>query len=177
MNLIRIMPVEENATLDSALRWGRFCIRPPNSPHIVQPPGKGVKEPMFKKVMITVVPLILMFMGTAATAGEAEPFVTLMTHDSFAVGEETLKAFEQEAGVKLKIIKTGDAGAALSQAILSKKNPLADVFFGVDNTFLSRALKAGIFAAYSSPMLGKIPKELRLDSHNRLLPVDFGMSV
>ena len=100
--------------------------------------------------------------------------MTLMTHDSFAVGRATLKAFEEQTGLELKIIKTGDAGAALSQAILSKNNPLADVFFGVDNTFLSRALKSGIFAAYSSPGLAGIPAELRLDRHNRLLPVDFG---
>ena len=33
------------------------------------------------------------------------------------------------------IPKSGDAGLALNKAILSKNNPLADVFYGVDNTF------------------------------------------
>src|SRR2546430_13588649 len=58
------------------------------------------------------------------------------------------KAFEQQEGVSVQILKSGDAGAALNKAIIGKDNPLADVFFGVDNTFLTRALKAGIFEPY-----------------------------
>ena len=99
---------------------------------------------MFQKTLTTAF-IVLVLAAVPAWAGADRPFVTLMTHDSFAVGEATLKAFEQRSGLELKIIKTGDAGAALSQAILAKNNPLADVFFGVDNTFLSRALKADIF--------------------------------
>ena len=45
------------------------------------------------------------------------------------------------------MLKGGDAGAMVNQAILTKSNPLGDVLYGVDNTFLSRALDAGIFAA------------------------------
>jgi thiamine transport system substrate-binding protein len=62
----------------------------------------------------------------------------------------------------------------LNQAILSKNNPLADVLFGVDNTFISRALKADIFIPYRSPMLTAIADDLKLDASHRLLPVDFG---
>jgi len=100
--------------------------------------------------------------------------VRLMTHDSFAIGEHILKQFEAQHGVSIEILKSGDAGAALTQAILSKNNPLADVFYGVDNTFMSRALNAGIFLSYDSPMLDRIPAALKLDPENRLLPVDFG---
>jgi len=63
---------------------------------------------------------------------------------------------------------------ALNKAILSKNNPLADVFYGVDNTFLSRALDEGIFETYASPALADIPAEFKLDAQNRALPVDFG---
>ena len=48
------------------------------------------------------------------------------------------------------------------------------MFFGVDNTFMSRALKAGIFEPYNAPGLADIRQDLRLDPQNRLLPVDFG---
>jgi thiamine transport system substrate-binding protein len=51
---------------------------------------------------------------------------------------------------------------------------MADIFFGVDNTFLSRALKADIFQSYKSPLLAQIPDYLKLDPKNRLLPVDYG---
>ena len=97
-----------------------------------------------------------------------------MTHDSFDVSKELVESFEKENGVKIRFLKSGDAGAALIQAILSKKNPLADVFFGVDNSFLSRALTADIFQRYNSPLLEKIPAHLKLDDQNRLLPVDYG---
>jgi thiamine transport system substrate-binding protein len=104
----------------------------------------------------------------------AQKSITLMSHDSFDISKEVLVAFEKENDVKIRFLKSGDAGAALVQAILSKGNPLADVFFGVDNTFLSRALDAGIFREYNSPLLSTIPDNLKLDSKNRLLPVDYG---
>jgi len=102
------------------------------------------------------------------------PHVVLMAHDSFAVSQGLLDNFKHENGLEIKILKGGDAGAALNQAILSKKNPLADVFFGVDNTFMGRALAADIFKPYASPLLEHIPDSLKLDPTNRLLPVDFG---
>ncbi len=104
----------------------------------------------------------------------AEKTLTVMTHDSFNVTKEVIAEFEQANQVTVRFLKSGDAGTALVQAILSKNNPLADVFYGVDNTFLSRALEANIFQPYGSPMLADIPSGLRLDPQNRMLPVDFG---
>ncbi len=60
----------------------------------------------------------------------------IMTHDSFAISEEALYAFETDE-INVQFLKSGDTGTALNKAILSKENPLADVFYGVDNTFLS----------------------------------------
>ncbi|MDW8227293.1 MAG: thiamine ABC transporter substrate-binding protein, partial [Anaerolineales bacterium] len=97
-----------------------------------------------------------------------------MTHDSFAVSEEVIAAFERENNVTVVFLASGDTGEALNKAILSKEAPIADVFFGVDNTFLSRALEAGIFEPYNSPLLAEIPAEFRLDPQNRALPVDYG---
>lgn len=104
----------------------------------------------------------------------AEETLTLMTHDSFTVSRELIARFEKQNQVKLRVLKAGDAGAALVQAILSRKNPMADVFFGVDNTFFSRAINADIFQSYSSPLLKDIPARFKLDENNRLLPVDYG---
>lgn len=110
-----------------------------------------------------------------AACGPKEPAtLKLMTHDSFNVSEEVLQAFEQENNVVVELLPSGDAGAALNQAILSKDNPIADVFFGVDNTFLSRALDAGIFEYYNSPMLDQVPDEFKLDPENYMLPIDYG---
>jgi len=106
-----------------------------------------------------------------AKAGET---ITLMSHDSFNISKKTIELFEKENNVTIRFLKAGDAGAALIQAILSKKNPLADVFFGIDNSFISRALQADIFFPYNSPQLANIPDHLKLDKQNRLLPVDYG---
>ncbi|GJM41936.1 MAG: thiamine ABC transporter substrate-binding protein [Ardenticatenaceae bacterium] len=120
--------------------------------------------------------LILLLLVTAVSAcGSDEPeVITLMSHDSFAISEVTIAAFEEKYGVTVELLPSGDTGAALNQAILAKDAPLADVFFGVDNTFMGRALTAEIFEPYNSPLLAEIPDDLELDAENRLLPVDFG---
>ena len=130
---------------------------------------------------ITGLLLIILFLTACGTGGDtavpendAPAKLTLMTHDSFAISEEVLQAFEAENNVTVEILPSGDAGAAVNQAILAKDNPLADLFFGVDNTFMSRALEADIFEAYESPALGSIRDDLKLDESNRLLPVDYG---
>ncbi len=110
----------------------------------------------------------------ASTVQPGPVTLTVMTHDSFAASKDVIAAFEQANNAKLSFLKSGDAGAALNRAILSKDAPLADVFYGVDNTFLSRALDAGIYVPYASPLLNSIPAEFKLDPQNRALPVDFG---
>jgi thiamine transport system substrate-binding protein len=97
-----------------------------------------------------------------------------MTHDSFAISEEVLVEFEREHGIRVEFIASGDTGSALNKAILSRGNPIADVFYGVDNTFLSRALDEEIFTPYRSALLAEIPDHFKLDPLNRALPVDFG---
>lgn len=98
----------------------------------------------------------------------------VMTHDSFSISEEVLEAFESEYGISVEFLPSGDTGTALNKAILSKGNPIADVFYGVDNTFLSRALEESIFIPYESPLLEEIPDQFKLDSTYATLPVDFG---
>jgi thiamine transport system substrate-binding protein len=108
-------------------------------------------------------------------AAPAEPrILTVMTHDSFAASEEVIRAFELDNNAVVKILPSGDTGSALNKAILSKGNPIADVFYGVDNTFLSRALSEDIFEAYRSPALDGFPADFVLDEQARLLPVDYG---
>jgi thiamine transport system substrate-binding protein len=130
----------------------------------------AMKKPISTIVALTVFGLSLL-VGPPARAQET---VTLMTHDSFNVSPEVIALFETANHATVRFLKAGDAGAALVQAILSKNNPMADVFFGVDNTYFSRALAADIFQPHASPLLSRIPAHLQLDPQHRLLPVDFG---
>ena len=79
--------------------------------------------------------------------------ITLVTHDSFAVSKSVLRRVHEADRHQGEGPAGGDAGAALNQVILTKSNPIGDVFFGVDNTFLSRALDAGVFAKYAPSAL------------------------
>lgn len=105
---------------------------------------------------------------------EAPITLTLMTHDSFSVSEEVIAEFESAHNVKIVLLPSGDAGAMLNQAILAKDDPLADLLFGVDNTFMSRALEEDIFEVYESAGLSDVDKNLQLDDTDRLTPIDFG---
>ena len=124
-----------------------------------------------KKILILLT-LHILVLSACALKGPAE--LTVMTHDSFAVSEDVVQAFEDANKVKVTFLASGDTGAALNKAILTKDAPLADVFYGVDNTFLSRALEADIFETYQSPVLAGIPTAFKLDSTNHLSPVDYG---
>ena len=123
----------------------------------------------FLLILFLLVPTLL-----SACTPERPVTLTVMTHDSFAASESVITFFEQTNHVKVFFLKSGDGGVALNKAILSRDAPLADVFYGVDNTFLSRALDAGIFEPYASPLLEKIPVVFQLDPQNRALPVDYG---
>lgn len=107
------------------------------------------------------------------SSGEAA-VLTVGTHDSFAVSEDVVAAFEEATGARVQFLPLGDAGAAVNKMILAKDAPLVDVFFGTDNTFLTRALGDDVFEPYASPLLEAIPDAFELDAEHRLLPVDVG---
>ncbi|MEU2790703.1 thiamine ABC transporter substrate-binding protein [Streptomyces sp. NPDC007100] len=114
--------------------------------------------------------------GSGDSGGSADPkTVTLVSHDSFNASKSVLEEFTKQTGYKVNVLKGGDAGKAVNQAILSKNNPQGDVFFGIDNTLLSRGLKEGIFSPYEAKGLASVPGELQLDkAEHRVTPVDYG---
>ncbi|WP_327326361.1 thiamine ABC transporter substrate-binding protein [Streptomyces sp. NBC_01210] len=113
--------------------------------------------------------------SSASDGGSKPKTVTLVSHDSFAASASVLKEFTKETGYTVKVLKSGDAGAALNKEILTKGSPQGDVFFGVDNTLLSRALDNGLFTPYEAKGLGQVNDEAQLDKDkHRVTPVDTG---
>ena len=100
--------------------------------------------------------------------------VTLLTHDSFALSPETLEAFTESTGIEVEQLAAGDAGALVAQACLTAGEPLGDVLFGIDNTFLQRGLDCDMFEPYESPGLAGVPDHFELDGEHRVTPIDFG---
>jgi thiamine transport system substrate-binding protein len=127
--------------------------------------------------------LLALLMAAAACGRGAPPVgdgstaipggtVRLLTHDSFLVSEEVLAAFTAATGLEVEVLPAGDAGSMVNQAVLTAGNPVADVLFGVDNTFLSRALEADLFLPYQSPARAGLIDGLGADP--RVTPIDFG---
>lgn len=127
---------------------------------------------MRKNFAITLI--LILGLITPACASTEPQTLTVMTHDSFAVSESVIQEFEKANNIKVIFIKNGDAGSILNQAILTKNAPIADILYGVDNTFLSRALDEDLFIPYQSPQITSIDPTLILDSQYRVSPVDFG---
>ncbi|MFI1868476.1 thiamine ABC transporter substrate binding subunit [Streptomyces jumonjinensis] len=138
-----------------------------------------------KKMAVTALAAALGVSTLAACGGESSSgdsagekpskTVTLVSHDSFAASDAVLKEFTEQTGYQVKVLKSGDAGVALNKEILTKGSPQGDVFFGVDNTLLSRALDNGLFTPHRAKGLDRVAEEVQLDAgEHRVTPVDTG---
>jgi len=108
-----------------------------------------------------------------STGDLAGTSITLMTHDSFFVSEGVLESFTETTGIEVEQVAAGDAGQLVTSAVLSAGNPAADVMFGIDNSFMCRALESDVFVPYQAET-GPIVNGLTSDPHNRLTPIDYG---
>ena len=95
---------------------------------------------MLRNLIFILIALLVTALAACASNEPESREIALMTHDSFDVSEEVIAIFEEAEGVTVTILPSGDAGTALNQAILAREDPLADVLYGVDNTFMGRAL-------------------------------------
>ncbi len=138
-----------------------------------------------KRVLVAAAAAVVVAAGCGSSAKHAAPSgpasstvpprittVTLLTHSSFAASKAVLADFTRQTGYKLKIVQPSDAGVMVNEAILRKKNPVADALFGVDNTFLTRALDAGIFDPYVAHGLDTVRAALQADPQHRVTPID-----
>jgi thiamine transport system substrate-binding protein len=115
--------------------------------------------------------LVTTMLLSACSTQEARPLV-LLTHDSFEVSTAVLEEFTARTGITVSIVPIGDAGSALNRVILTADDPEGDLLFGVDSTFLTRALDADLFLPYEADDLALVDPALRADP--RVTPVTFG---
>ena len=99
-----------------------------------------------KKIALFAASLLLL----SGCAGPENTLVRLAAHDSFVMSDELIDQFESDTGYELEIIRLGDTGSLTNQLILTKNAPVADAFFGIDNTFYGRADAEGIFGSTPS---------------------------
>lgn len=94
----------------------------------------------------------------------------VMVHSSFALPKPLLAQFEAQNGIKLAIIKGGDAGEMLNKLILTRTKPVADAVFGIDNTLVGKALAAGVL----EPILPQTTTAPDANLGPALAAVDYG---
>ena len=129
---------------------------------------------MRSAIVVAVATAVAIAGASIGLAASGARKVVLVTHDSFAISKATKASFEKQSGLKLRILQSGDAGAALNRALLTAGKPEGDVFFGVDNNLLSRALGGKLFDAYAPAALAQVGRRYDLDPSHRLVPVDHG---
>ncbi|MFN8530757.1 MAG: thiamine ABC transporter substrate-binding protein [Anaerolineae bacterium] len=118
--------------------------------------------------------VLLIGLPAAAQDSTSDTTLTVIAHDSFAYSESVMQQFTDATGITVEVVRLGDAGAMVNQAVLTRDNPLGDVMFGVDNTFLGRALAADLFIPYEAAGLEDIPEAFKLDAEARVTPIDYG---
>ena len=128
---------------------------------------------MSKLPVIALLAVVSMLAAACGSADQDSELV-IMTHDSFDISEELIREFEQANDATVVIQKAGDAGEALVRAILEKGNPSADLLYGIDNTYLGRALDEEIFDKYKPELLDQVPAHLILDDTGHVTSVDYG---
>lgn len=131
-----------------------------------------------KRVPRTVLAFALLLAACSEQSGdEATPeSLKLIAHDSFASAAVEIGAFDgftEDTGIEVEVIAAGDAGSLVNQAVLTRDNPLADVLFGIDDTFLSRGVDAGIFVEHRSEHIGDVPGGL-VREDGLVTPINFG---
>ena len=105
--------------------------------------------------------------------------ITLVAYESFPTEgtrvNELLGEFTVETGIEVEILVAGDTGTMLSKAELTAGNPEGDVMWGIDSTYLSRAIGSEIFEPYAADGLDAIPTALTdLVPNGEATPVDLG---
>src|SRR5215218_7186741 len=111
--------------------------------------------------------------GSSHGAGNSKD-VVLVTHDSFVLPRSLVKRFEEQSGYHLVVHAAGDGGTLTNKLVLTQGDPTGDVAFGVDNTFASRALDAGVFAETDVPLPPGARRYVVPGDRGRLAPIDTG---
>lgn len=125
-----------------------------------------------RSIAVLAIPMAVL----AGACGVDDPgTITIVAHDSFTPSEGIFDAFTERTGLRVEVLRAGDAGQVVTAAGLTPGNPVGDVLWGVDTTLLSRAIDDGIFEPYRSPNLAAMSPDVVATVPGReATPVDTG---
>jgi thiamine transport system substrate-binding protein len=146
----------------------------------IRPRGGPIRRPLralpalLVAATTTLVLTACSLIGAGSTSDEGSKNVVLVTHDSFVLPKKVIAQFEQQSGYHLVVQAAGDGGTLTNKLVLTQGDPTGDVAFGVDNTFATRALDAGVFAPYDVSLPPGASRYLIPGDDQRLAPIDNG---
>ena len=130
---------------------------------------------IFKKSLQNSLVLAAVCAATLFSVAANAKDLRVIVHSSFDLPKPLLAKFESEAGVKLKIVKGGDSGEMLNKLILTKKAPIADVVYGIDNAQAIKAKAADVLDAYDGSALSKEAQgDSKAEFAGMAVAVDYG---
>lgn len=138
-----------------------------------------MKKHLVALVILTLIALPIFAKGASETLGKDDGNeLTIYCYDTFSSewgsGPTLIPLFEEQTGIKVNVVSTGNALEMLNKAIMEGENCPADLILGISDDSASRAYNSNLFATYKSPALEDIDDELKFDKEYRLLPFDYG---
>jgi len=134
---------------------------------------------MKKIFLLLLVPLLLTGCQTKQTTEETiNNKITVYAYDSLTAEWGLLPAiledFKTQYNAEVDVVSFADNGTMLSQLILEKDNPKADVVIGLDNVNFSKVKENELLATYQSQAADEIPLDLWFDDNYTMTPFDYG---
>jgi thiamine transport system substrate-binding protein len=113
--------------------------------------------------------------GCGGSSTKRTDTIIVATHDSWAMSKDVMAEFTKQTGIKVRIATNGDAGTLTNKLVLTKGDPIADGVYGIDNTFATRAVDAGILASYLPMVTQASVATYRLAGEGgaQLTPIDY----
>ncbi len=99
--------------------------------------------------------IVALALGLSACTNNTVASITLVAHDSFVMSDELIAEYKKTVGPELTIVRAGDVGEMTGKLVLTKDAPIADVVYGIDNTFAS------------------VIDENKVLGENKLVPINF----
>lgn len=116
--------------------------------------------------------LAITLVGTSAACGsdtDSAEEVVLLTHSSFQLPQKLVDKFQDQTGMKLKVVRSGDAGQLSAVVSLTPGSPKGDAVFGIDNTFAARPIEANALEPYAPPAAKDGAAEYAVQGSEKLL--------
>ena len=132
------------------------------------------RKSLIAAAAFAVVASLLTGCGSSESARSQE--VIVQVHDAWSMPDEVLDAFTAATGYRVKILTSDGAAQLADKLALNAGKPQADVAYGLDNSYASRAVDAGAFADYLPADQPEESRRYALDgaAAKQLTATDFG---